>query len=69
MATIDFKYKIGQVVDYYGSPCTIHSRAYMEIRNTNMIRYTLVDNATEDYYSNISEQHIEPHRARLRIVK
>ena len=69
MATINFKYNIGQVVDYYGSPCTVHSRAYMEIRNTNMVRYTLVDNTTEEYYSNISEQHIEPHKTHLRIVK
>ena len=71
MATINFKYELGEKVSHNGMECVVQSRSYIEIRDKQLIKYNLAKydstGLIEDYITNVSEKLIRPRR--LRIVK
>lgn len=69
MATIEFKYKLGEKVSHNGMDCVVQSRSYVEIRDKQLIKYNLAkynsDGLIEEYFTNVSEKLVQPRRLRL----
>lgn len=70
MATIEFKYELGENVLHNGMDCVVQSRSYVEIRDKQLIKYNLAKyddkGLIEEYFTNVSEKLVRP---RLKLVK